>query len=385
MTVHEAVDKLEKYARTNQYKGYDPYDALLSPLFKLPILKSNKLLRFGTQQFVKRLPVNVRPLLLVPKGLNPVSLGLFIQGYAYLSEVYPDRKEEYFEIIEELTERLVSLIPKGFSGACWGYDFDWEARHAKIPAYQPTVVATGIVTNGLYHAWKITGDVRLKELVISSADFVINDLKRTYKGDRFCFSYSPFDTQQVFNASMKGVRLLAQVYSMVKEAGLKQEADLAARFVMDHQRKDGSWGYSLAKQGGWVDNYHTGYILDCLGEYMQCCDADQSKEHLDRGYNYYKKHFLMDDGRPAFYSNNIYPADCTAAAQSILTLTRFGDHELAEKTAQWMIDHMQAEDGSFYFRMFRRYTIKTSFMRWSNAWMFAAMSYLIMSTNKKRD
>src|SRR5690625_2035489 len=134
MTVHEAVDKLEKYARTNQYKGYDPYDALLSPLFKLPILKSNKLLRFGTQQFVKRFPVNVRPLLLVPKGLNPVSLGLFIQGYAYLFEVYPDRKEEYFEIIEELTERLVSLIPKGFSGACWGYDFDWEARHARLRA-----------------------------------------------------------------------------------------------------------------------------------------------------------------------------------------------------------------------------------------------------------
>jgi len=340
------------------------------------------LLRFGTQQFVKRFPVNVRPLLLVPKGLNPVSLGLFIQGYAYLSEVYPDRKEEYFEIIEELTERLVSLIPKGFSGACWGYDFDWEARHAKIPAYQPTVVATGIVTNGLYNAWKITGNTRLKELVVSASDFVMNDLKRTYKDDTFCFSYSPFDTQQVFNASMKGVRLLAQVYSINKDHQLKQEADLAARFVMDHQRKDGSWGYSLAKQGGWVDNYHTGYILDCLDEYIKQCDASKHMEQLDSGYDYYKKNFLKADGRPVFYSHNMYPADCTAGSQSILTLTRFGDHELAVKTAQWMIDHMQAEDGSFYFRMFRRYTIKTSFMRWSNAWMFAALSYQLYKLNE---
>src|SRR5690625_3888713 len=122
MTVHEAVDKLENYAHTNQYKGYDPYDALLSPLFKLPILKSNKLLRFGTQQFVKRFPVNVRPLLLVPKGLNPVSLGLFIQGYAYLSEVFPDKKEEYGRLIDELTQSLIDTIQDGFSGACWGYD-----------------------------------------------------------------------------------------------------------------------------------------------------------------------------------------------------------------------------------------------------------------------
>src|SRR5690625_7989716 len=92
MVIQDSVLRLERYARKHDYKGHDPYDALLSPLFKLPFLKTNKWLRFGTQQFVKRFPVNIRPLLLVPKGLNPVSLGLFIQGYAYLSEVF--RSEE---------------------------------------------------------------------------------------------------------------------------------------------------------------------------------------------------------------------------------------------------------------------------------------------------
>lgn len=379
MALDKSVLKLEHYARARQYKGYDPYDALRSPLFKLPFLSSNKMIRFGVQQLVKRSPLNLRPLLLVPKGLNPVTLGLFIQGYSYLSVAHPENRQEYYQLIHELANRLESLIPKGFSGACWGYDFDWEARHARIPAYQPTVVATGIVSNGLYHAWKITGIIRLKKLVISSADFVSKDLKRTYKGNSFCFSYSPFDTQQVFNASMKGVRLLSQAYAISNDYRLKQEADLAARFVINHQREDGSWGYSLAKQGGWVDNYHTGYILDCLDDYIRYCHTASYDEHLYLGYQYYKDHFFRQDGQPAFYSDNIYPSDSTAAAQSILTLTRFGDHEMAERTAHWMIRNMQAENGSFYFRKFKKYTIKTPFMRWSNAWMFAALSYLIMS------
>lgn len=30
--------------------------------------------------------------------------------------------------IEELAELLISLQSKGYSGACWGYNFDWQAR-----------------------------------------------------------------------------------------------------------------------------------------------------------------------------------------------------------------------------------------------------------------
>lgn len=79
---------------------------------------------------------------------------------------------------------------------------------------------------------------------------------------------------------------------------------------------------------------------------------------------------------PRFYADRSYPADCTAAAQSILTLTRFGDNEEAVKVAVWMIKNMQSGNGSFYFRKYKHYTIRTSFMRWSDAWMFAALAGL---------
>jgi len=369
MELKASIELLESYIERENYRGYDPYDTLKSPIFKLPVFRSNKLVRFGTQQLIKRLPINLRPLLFIPKGLNPVTLGLCIQAYAYLYQTDQDHKEKYINLIKNLVEELIKLVPGGFSGACWGYDFDWESRHAKIPAYQPTIVATGIITNALFIANRITGHRHCADLVLSAAQFVMNDLNRTYKGDSFCFSYSPFDHQQVFNASMKGVRLLSQAYALTGNETFKQEAKSAVDFVLSYQNNDGSWGYSLASGGGWIDNYHTGYVLDCLDEYRQLTQTPDVSGTLQKGYHFYRYNFITKEGIPRFYHNSTFPIDCTAAAQTILTLCRFEDIALAKIVAKWMLNNMQAENGSFYFRKFKNYMIKTSFMRWSNAWL----------------
>lgn len=377
------LNNIQKYIEKEGYKGYDPYDALKSPFFKFPFFKKNKLVRFGTQQLLKRLPVNIRPLLLVPKGYNPVTLGLCAQAYAYLCQTNTKYKELYIQKITYLINELKGLIPNGFSGACWGYDFDWEARYAKIPEYQPTVVATGIVSNALYVVYTITGIKAAAELVVGSANFVVEDLNRTYRQDSFCFSYSPFDNQQVFNASMKGVRILSQAYSITEKDEYKDLATQAVKFVVSYQKDDGSWDYSLASAGGWVDNYHTGYVLDCLDEYQKLTGDASWMLNLNKGFVFYREHFITEKGIPKFYRDRIYPVDCTAAAQTILTLVRFGDINLAEKTATWMHRNMQKKNGSFRFRKFKNYTINTSFMRWSNAWMFAALANLALQ--KKRN
>jgi hypothetical protein len=404
--LEKSLLKLVNYIETQSHRGYDPYDALKSPLFSLPVLKNNHLIKFSAQQFVTRLPVNIRPLMAIPKGYNPVTLGLCIQGYSYLVQSLVSRasgsnspleelalnevkggqgdvlsgsefqlqREKYLGKIHFLINELMKLIPSGFHGACWGYDFDWEARHATIPAYQPNIVATGIITNALYIAYKVTGNIECAELIKSSAGFVLNDLNKTYNGDTFVFSYSPFDNQQVFNASMKGVRLLAQAYDLTNDENLKTEAKRAAEFVVSKQRDDGSWGYSLSSEGGWTDNYHTGYVLDCLHEYSLICQDREFDDQLSSGYKFYKYRFVERNGIPRFYAEQTYPVDCTSASQTIFTLNRFGDNELAHSVAAWMISNMQAGNGGFFYRKFRYFTVKTSFMRWSNAWMFAAMA-----------
>ncbi len=118
-------------------------------------------------------------------------------------------------------------------------------------------------------------------------------------------------------------------------------------------------------------------LLDSLDDYITYTNDSAFTENLKIGIKYYVENFFEPDGFPKFYNNNKFPLDCTAASQSILSLTRFNEIELAEKVAAFFINQMQDKKGYFYFRKFKFYTIKTPFMRWSQAWMFSAISFLL--------
>jgi hypothetical protein len=375
--VRDAALRVEAYLRSADYRGYDPYDALTSPLFRLPVMKSSKIIRWGSQQVVKRLPVNIRPLLGIRGRLNPVTLGLCIQAYTALAAAMPERKDALVQEIRRCIGMLKDLQSKGFSGACWGYDFDWEARYACFPAYTPTVVATGFITNALFQAHERLGINEAGDLCVSAAQFVLKDLRRTEADGTFCFSYSPIDSNVVLNATMKGARLLSQVFTLTGDQSLVDTAERTVRFVVHHQQHNGAWAYALGDTRSWADNFHTGYVLDCLDEFIQRTGHVEFRPALEAGFRYYKAHFFVDNAVPKYYDYQMYPIDSTAAAQSILTLTRFGATDTANGVAGWMIRNMQHRRGYFYYQKSRRYTVRIPYARWSNAWMFLALSTLL--------
>jgi hypothetical protein len=373
--IESSLHLLLKYMEQEKFKGYDPYDALQSPLWQVPFLKNANKLQFYFQQLVKRSPLNLRPVLGIKKGLNPVTLGLAIQAYTELFK--KEKNKDYLDKAESLLKKLVSLSTPGYSGHCWGYEFKWAARYATIPAGQPTIVATGIITQGLYVYWLETKNKDAEQLILSAAKFVENDLNRTAAGDgSFCFSYSPFDREQVYNASLKGSRILAQSYAISGNEIHKELAIQSALWVGKKQNSDGSWKYSESKSGYRVDNYHTGYVLDCLDACIHLCGISQLKEVYNKGVEYYASNFFEADGQPKFYNDELWPSDCTSAGQAILTLCNCNKNEMAQRTANWMIQNMQDTKGYFYFRKYAKYIEKISFMRWSNAWMLTALSTL---------
>ncbi|MEI7889855.1 MAG: hypothetical protein WCI34_06055, partial [Actinomycetes bacterium] len=114
--------------RDSDLKGWDPYDTLTSPLFKLPLFRSSWLLRFGIQQVVLRAPINLRPLLRTPKQRNAVTVGLYIQGLSDLTDAgLLDRSEAAAEVSRWIANLKETRSP-GWSGSCWGYPFPWEGR-----------------------------------------------------------------------------------------------------------------------------------------------------------------------------------------------------------------------------------------------------------------
>lgn len=380
-----SLRQLEQRIHQAAYRGYDPYDALTSPLFKLPVLRTHKWIRWGAQQLLKRLPLNVRPFLLIPKGYNPVTLGLCLQAYTALQPLFPELQADYASRAQFCLQELDRLQSKGYSGACWGYDFDWEARYARIPAYTPTVVATGFITNALFEHYLATGNLHALELCKSATQFVLRDLQRTEFGETFCFSYSPLDQQVVLNATMKAARLLAQVYSVTKDPLLMETAKKTVAFVVLRQEPSGRWAYSQGDTRTWADNFHTGYVLDCLDEVIRYSGDTTFLPALQRGLEFYEANFfaIAPDGTlPKYYDTQIYPIDATAAAQSILTLVRFGRLEKAVQVARWVSQHLQRRDGQFVYQKHRYFTNRIPYMRWSNAWMYLALSKLLAALHR---
>jgi hypothetical protein len=370
------LGRLESYLVAERFRGYDPYDGLTSPVFRLPVLRSAKWVRLAAQQVLKRSPYNLRPLLGIPKGLNPVALAFVLEGSAYRAQVDTDRADSHRARAVECVAELTRLRSPGYSGDCWGYPFDWEARHGRLPAGTPTIVATGIVTNALFVAHRLLQVQEAFEMCESATRFVLDDLSRTSENGTFCWGYFPSDTQRVLNATMKGARLCAQVYSLTRDATYLEPAAKTVQYVARHQRDDGSWPYAIGDARQWADNFHTAYILDALDSYEECTGDDRFRNVKERGWRYYRRSFFREDNVPTYYPGKAFPIDATACAQSLLTLCRFGDVETASQVADWTTKMMQCADGHFAYQLRPRRLVSIPYMRWSSAYMYAGLSRL---------
>ena len=391
---------LSLYCESQHFKGWDPYDGLNSKVFQaIPFLKKSALCRLVVIQGFKRCPINLRPLALVPKEYNAKGIGLFLQGYCNLYRAIIASPELAATLglsdvllrrINELAALLISLQSQGYSGACWGYNFDWQARRLFLfPKYTPTVVATNFCATALMDAYELTKEQRYLDVALSSAEFVLNDLHRTECNGGFLFSYSPLQgNDTVFNASLLGSKLLAYCYHYTGNEAYKDAARASVQACCRAQAEDGSWVYGMLPVQSWIDSFHTGYNLDGLIAYQEQTGDDSFRENIERGFDFYIRNFFEEDGCPKYYHNQKYPIDIHCPGQLFVTLYRLGKfdqyRELAEKVLQWTIRNMQDKKGYFYYQLKPGMSSKIPYMRWSNAFMFNALSYYILSQCKTK-
>jgi len=386
--VIESLNKLQRYCESEGFKGYDPYDGLNSRFFQsLPFISRNRFFRLAWIQFFKRSPMNLRSLTGIKKEYNPKGLGLFLAGYCNLYDHEP--REDYKNKISFLTARILELKSEGYSGACWGYNFDWQARAFFQPKHTPTVVATAFIANALLDAYHITKDEKLLKTARSTCDFILKDLNRTYDSDgNFAFSYSPVDKSVVFNASLLGSRLMSRVYSITKETALADAAKRSVSFCCSYQKQDGSWGYGTLPFHQWIDNFHTGYNLECIHDYMRFTGDNDYQKNADQGFQYYINTFFTEDGIPRYYSNSTYPIDIHAPAQLIITLAKLGKFhahkKIMDKVLDWTIKNMQSGEGFFYYQVNKYFSSKIPYIRWAQSWMFYALTTYIKSENNEK-
>lgn len=377
------------WCNTQEFKGWDPYDGLNSRLFqKIQFLDNSKFARLAWIQFFKHSPLNFRRIAAVPKEYNPKGIGLFLIGFCNLYKT--TRKEEFLERIRFFTELLLNMRSKGWSGSCWGYNFDWQSQAFFQPRYTPTIVASSFIANALLDAWEIIRDNSILIAVRSTADFISKDLNRTYDSSgNFAFSYSPLDQTAIYNASLLGSCVLARLFHITGETWMKEMAASPVRYCIEVQNTDGSWFYSPLPHHKWIDNFHTGFNLECLARYMYYTGDHQFTRNLEKGFSFWLNNFFTEDGIPRYYHNRLFPIDLHSTAELILASSRTGKFHknlpLINKVLGWTLKHMQSKEGYFYYQKSKFFINRIPYIRWTQAWMFAALSEYLVNIEKEKD
>ena len=362
-------DQLLTWCRERDFTGHDPFDALNSTIFQATPLANSRNARLIWTQFVKRSPIDVRALARVPAQRNAKGIALFALATLKRSE----------DDARQLLSDLLDLKIDGYSGAAWGYNFDWQSRNFFAPRGTPTIVPTAFAARAFVENGSL-------EIARSVCDFILRDLPRQVDTNtEICFSYTPNDNTRIFNASLLAGEVLASVGKLTRETELCDVATRAARYVVNHQRDDGAWSYGTKPTQSWVDNFHTAYILFSLKRIIEACPGgDEFQSSLERGYRYWTSNFFLAEGWPKYYDDKPYPVDAHAAASAIVTLIECrelddGGLNLAQSVARWTIQNLRDERGFFYYQRRRFYTIRKPYMRWTQAWMLYALARLLES------
>ncbi|MBI5848243.1 MAG: glycoside hydrolase family 127 protein [Nitrospirae bacterium] len=377
MNIEHSLHKLRNYIEAEKFSGYDPYDALNSPILRA-LSFGSKYPRIAFIQALKKLPINLRPLLLIKKGYNPKGLGLFLWGYAKLYAV--EKKTEYLRQIEHILGLLEQTKSQGYAGSCWGYNFDWQSRAFFVPKYTPTIVNSSFIGHALLDAYQYTGKEKALSMALSIKDFITRDLNREVYGDMLCFSYTPFDHYYVHNANLLGSSLLARLMKYTADSSMKDAALSSLHYSIHHQREDGSWYYAEKERAHWIDSFHTGFNLQSILYFLDEGLCPEYRTNFEKGVEFYRNQFFLDDGAPKYFHDKLYPIDIHSPAQAIAFFSRLGAEyqSLTGKIVQWMTNNLQDESGFFYFQKKPNYTNKLPYMRWGQAWAFHALTEYYM-------
>ncbi len=373
-----AIERIRAWGEARDWRGYDPYDALNSPL--APFLTLGRPLgRRLMTQAVKLSPLNLRPVLLVHPEWNAKALALVASGYLRLAMHSGE------ELAKAGASRwlnwLVDHPAPGSTSTAWGYHFDVQTRFFGYARETPNTIATTFVVQALVEGYELLGDERWAGGARAAGDF-LSEAMLVREGGRTYFRYLRAEQDLVHNANLLACAALARTARATGEESLLEPVGAALATSLAAQADDGSWPYAEASGQRWVDNFHTAYVLESLAH----CAASfpEVEGPLQRGIAYWEKALFLADGTPKYFPDRIHPLDAHSYATAIDTWLALIDRhpralDRAARLATLLVERMLDRSGYVHFQRRRFWTSKVPFVRWTTAPTFRALAGLLLA------
>jgi hypothetical protein len=375
--LERSIRGVERWVEEHNYKGYEPFDGLLSPL--RPLAFGNLLLERLLMQAIRQSPINLRPMF----GVRPVesTKGRGCMAAGYLTMLTTTGESQYEQKAKDCLAWLIEHRSTRYSNFCWANHFDFVSRGGRYTKDDPIIVWTALIGQAFLDAYDVLKAEKYLAVAQSICEWML-ELPRQKTESGWCLSYLAFKESYIHNANMLGAAMLARTGKLTGNSHYMELAREAMKYSCSRQLANGGWYYAEEPKYHWIDNFHTGYNLDSLRCYRDSTNDRTYDHNLSRGFEYFRTHFFEESGAPRYYSDRTYPIDIQCAAQAIETLAKFSDYhksslDLGLTVAKWTIDNMQAREGCFYYRRYPLVTAKTPMLHWGQATMYKGLTLLL--------
>jgi hypothetical protein len=354
-----AAQRLIELAAQTRWRGPDPYDGLFAH-WPAPLVGGPRR-RQAITQLHARLPVDIRRLYRRHHSLVPKAPALFGQAASRL--VVARQDNHLRELARDALETLRADTNCGADG--WGYPWDTQTRWSYYPGGSPNIVATAFSANALAEAAVALDEPAWRTRAERAAEWVARE---HFLSDEGYFAYHDQSDRLIHNANLLGAALVHEFAPGTP--GAPEAVRIATARTLDAQRSDGTWPYGDGAGLGWVDGFHTGYVLDSLCR-LEGVDPRISSA-IERGARVYLSDFFDAEGRARLWRGKRYPEDSHSAGTGLTVLTRLAERDLVpadavSRVAEYTLTRMMRRNGHAIFRRHRWGTTRVFYTRWCDA------------------
>lgn len=361
-----------EYARARQYAGYDYADGLSSPLRSL-IPGESRWVNLALQETAKRAPVNIRPLLGVPRRRSFKGCALFATAEHRLAQLTQDDEARHRrDHLLGWLWRQRSTDPFG-----WGHNHDIQKLDGRVDRNTPNIVTGTFVARAVLEIGDEAPTPFIDAIETDLPQFIESDLVvETADGPRLRYRPTADADSFVLNANALGGITLVELAEATDTPRLYTLGESVLDYVVDQQHHSGGWRYTDPAGASHLsmDNHHNGFIVESLLRHARVTGSSRYDDAIDDGLAFYRSTLFDATGAPRWDETSTYPRDIHAAAQGIVTFVEAGDLEFAARIIDWTTSTLSDGAGAFHFRQEALYTKRYTLMRWCQAWMAVALS-----------
>jgi hypothetical protein len=326
----------------------------------------------------------------------PIADAHYAMGFVALSQGLGEKK--FFQRAVHFLDVLQTTRCRGQKHYAWGYPFDWVCIGGTIKEGTPLITTEPYIYEAFRQIYEIDKNQKWLEIMKSIAQHVFedyHDFQTSQRASSSSYTSIPEPVGGlVVNASAYRSSILTRAAKDFSDEKYLKRAERNLHFVLESQNADGSWYYALDKKRGFVDHFHTCFVIKALVSIEQLTGDAHCTAAIERGIKYYTEHLFDEVGLPKPFSKaprlTVYRRELYDYAECINLATLLkGRFPELDKRLETVLDDIltrwQRPDGSFRSRQLLIGWDNIPMHRWAQSQLFRSLCSLLRDAVVNRE